>query len=57
MHGILDHRAPGNGDVDFAALAARIPPAAARTLEINQHEPDEDVAQGLALLREVEVVG
>ena len=57
VRGILDHRAPGNGDVDFAALAARIPPDAARTLEIAQHEPDADLARGLTLLRDAGVVG
>ena len=56
VRGLRDHRAPGNGDVDFAALAARIPPDAARTLEIDEQEPDADVARGLALLRDAGVV-
>ncbi len=56
MDGLLDHRAPGNGDVDFAWLAARIPPNVARTFEIDQREPDADVARGLVLLREAGVV-
>ena len=57
VRGIADHRAPGNGDVDFAALAARLPPAAARTLEIDQREPDADVAHALDVLRAAGVVG
>ncbi len=57
VRGILDHRAPGNGDVDFARLAARLPAAAARTFEIDQHEPDADVARALELLRGARVVG
>lgn len=55
--GIRDHRAPGNGDVDFAALASLIPPGAGRTLEIDEQESDDEVARGLALLREIGVVG
>jgi len=51
VRGIVDHRAPGTGDVDFAWLAARIPATAARTFEVDQHEPDEDLARGLGVLR------
>ncbi len=53
---LTDHRAPGNGDVDYAWLAARIPAAAGRTFEIDQHESDEDVARGLEVLRAAGVV-
>ncbi len=56
VRGLRDHCAPGNGDVDFAALAAHIPPGAARTLEIDEQEPDADVASGIALLRNAGVV-
>ena len=59
VRGIVDHRAPGNGDVDFEDLAARIRaanPLAARTFEIDQHESDEDVAQGLEVLRAAGVI-
>ncbi|MQC18849.1 MAG: sugar phosphate isomerase/epimerase [Chloroflexi bacterium] len=59
VRGLTDHRAPGNGDVDFAWLAERIAaaaPGAARTFEIDQRESDEDVARGLRLLREAGIV-
>ena len=49
--GLRDHRAPGNGDVDFAWLAERLPASASRTLEIDQHEPDEAVGGALDVLR------
>lgn len=55
VRGLTDHRAPGNGDVDFRWLAQRIAaanPAALRTFEIDQHESDKDVAAGLRLLVE-----
>ena len=52
VDGVRDHRAPGNGDVDFGWLAARLPPAAARTVEIDQHESDDDVRAAVAHLRE-----
>ncbi|MFN8585390.1 MAG: sugar phosphate isomerase/epimerase [Dehalococcoidia bacterium] len=51
VRGLVDHRAPGAGDVDYAWLAARVAPSAARTLEIDQHEPDESVARALDVLR------
>lgn len=56
VRGLLDHRAPGNGDVDFAWLAERVAaanPSAARTFEIDQHEPDEDLAYGRRLLTDL----
>ncbi len=56
VRGLLDHRAPGNGDVDFGWLAERLPASAVRTLEINQHETDDDLVRGLALLAEAGVV-
>ena len=59
VRGLTDHRAPGNGDVDYTWLAERIAaanPDAARTFEIDQHESDEDVARGLRLLREHGIV-
>lgn len=59
VRGLTDHRAPGNGDVDFAWLAERITranPDALRTFEIDQHESDEDVASGLRLLIEAGIV-
>ena len=59
VRGLTDHRAPGNGDVDFVWLADRIAaanPSATRTFEIDQHETDEDVARGLRLLVEAGIV-
>jgi sugar phosphate isomerase/epimerase len=59
VRGLVDHRAPGNGDVDYAWLARRINaanPMAARTFEIDQRESDEDVARGLEILRAAGVV-
>jgi sugar phosphate isomerase/epimerase len=52
VDGLRDHRAPGNGDVDFAWLAERLPRTAARTLEIDQREPDKAVRGAVARLRE-----
>jgi sugar phosphate isomerase/epimerase len=44
VRGILDHRGPGNGTLDWAMIAANLPPTALRVLEIDQHEPEELVA-------------
>jgi sugar phosphate isomerase/epimerase len=57
VRGLTDHRAPGNGDVDLAWLAARIPAHVPRTFEIDQHEPDAEVAHGLVLARNAGMLG
>jgi len=51
VNGLLDHRAPGNGSLDWAYVAAAIPPDTLRVLEINQHEPDSLVAGAIDFLR------
>jgi sugar phosphate isomerase/epimerase len=51
VNGITDHRAPGNGDVDWRYLAAALPATAIRVCEIDQHEPDRTVAGASAFLR------
>ncbi len=56
VDGILDHRAPGNGDVDWSYIAAGLPPDALRVFEIDQRQPDEAVAASIAFLRERGVV-
>ncbi len=50
VRGITDHRAPGNGDVDWRYVAAALPPEAARTLEIDQHEPEPLLVESLRFL-------
>jgi sugar phosphate isomerase/epimerase len=56
VDGLNDHRAPGNGTLDWDYVAAAIPPNALRVLEINQHEPDELVAGAIEFLRERSVI-
>ena len=51
VNGILDHRAPGNGTLDWTYVAAAIPRDALRVLEINQFEPDVLVAAAIEFLR------
>ncbi|MER3421530.1 MAG: hypothetical protein C4290_13845 [Chloroflexota bacterium] len=51
VRGITDHRAPGTGDVDWRYVAAALPPDAARTLEIDQREPEPLLAEALRVLR------
>ena len=46
VRGIVDHRGPGNGTLNWAYVAAHLPPDAIRVLEIDQHEPDERDARG-----------
>jgi sugar phosphate isomerase/epimerase len=54
--GILDHRAPGNGTLDWAMIAEHLPETALRVLEINQHEPDAITGAAGAFLRDRGVV-
>ncbi|MCH8162053.1 MAG: sugar phosphate isomerase/epimerase [Chloroflexi bacterium] len=56
VDGIGDHRAPGNGDVEWDYIAEGLPAEALRVFEINQRQPDEDVAGAIAFLRERGVV-
>jgi sugar phosphate isomerase/epimerase len=52
VSGIVDHRAPGEGDVAWQYIVAGLPAEALRTFEINQHTPEDLLAPGLRLLRE-----
>ena len=56
VDGILDHRAPGNGDVDWSYIAAGLPKAALRVFEIDQRQPDADVAASIDYLRQRRVI-
>ena len=53
---LLDHRAPGNGTLDWSLIRDGIPPSAARTCEIDQREPEASLATAVRLLRERGVV-
>jgi sugar phosphate isomerase/epimerase len=54
--GLADHRAPGNGDVDWSYIADGLPAAALRVFEINQRQEAADVAAAIGFLRERGVV-
>jgi len=54
--GLNDHRAPGNGTLDWSYVAAAIPPQALRVLEINQEEPNALVAAAIDFLQERGVI-
>ena len=56
VDGLGDHRAPGNGDVEWDYIAEGLPAGALRVFEINQRQPDEDVAGAIAFLRERGVI-
>lgn len=56
VNGITDHRAPGNGDVDWTYIAAGLQPTALRVFEIDQRQPDEAVAGAISYLQERGVV-
>ena len=48
---LTDHRAPGAGDVELAEHARHLSGLDAVTLEINQHQPEEQVRMTIPLLR------
>ena len=50
--GLADHRAPGNGDVDWSYIASGLPAAALRVFEINQGQTPADVGAAIGFLRE-----
>ena len=56
VSGIVDHRAPGNGDVDWSYIATGLPPDALRVFEIDQRQPDDAVVASIAYLRDRNVV-
>jgi sugar phosphate isomerase/epimerase len=56
VDGILDHRAPGNGDVDWSYIAAGLPASALRVFEIDQRQPDDKVAASIQFLTERGVI-
>jgi len=56
VSGIVDHRAPGQGDVRWKDIAAALPPSALRTVEIDQRSPEPLLADGRRFLAEHGVV-
>ncbi len=54
--GLADHRAPGNGDVEWGYIREGIPAGALRVFEINQSQPAADVARAIPFLRERGVI-
>jgi len=56
VDGLADHRAPGNGTVEWGYIAAGLPPGALRVFEINQSQPPEAVANAIPFLRERGVI-
>ncbi len=57
VRGIVDHRAPGNGDVNWGYIAAALPPDVPRTLEIDQREPEPLLARAIGVLRDAGILG
>lgn len=56
VDGIGDHRAPGEGDVEWGYIAEGLPREALRVFEVNQRRSDEALRLGVALLREQGVI-
>lgn len=48
--GIVDHRAPGKGEVDFDLIGSYLPPFAQRTLEVDKSQTYEEMRAGLEAL-------
>jgi sugar phosphate isomerase/epimerase len=57
VRGLVDHRAPGNGTLDWAMVRAGIPATAAHTCEIDQREPEASLAVAIHALRRHGIVG
>ena len=53
VRGVLDHRAPGTAELDWAMVADGLRGLDGYTLEINQHEPDDAVRGARAFLDSV----
>ena len=51
--GLGDHRAPGDGDVEWGYVVTGVQHLPGYTLEINQHQPDELVSAAPAFLESV----
>jgi sugar phosphate isomerase/epimerase len=56
VDGLGDHRAPGNGDVEWDYIATGLPGAALRVFEIDQQQHEGPVAGAIAFLRDRGVV-
>lgn len=54
--GIVDHRAPGKGEVDFELIAAYLPPHAQRTLEVDKSQTFEEMRAGLEVLADAKCI-
>jgi sugar phosphate isomerase/epimerase len=53
VSGIGDHRAPGDGDVDWGYITRGLKHLSKYTLEINQHQTDEQVRGAIPFLQSV----
>jgi HAD superfamily hydrolase (TIGR01549 family) len=50
IRGVMDHYAPGLGDIDYQQIAAYLPPGAFRTLELHPNNTPEQVHASLRFL-------
>jgi sugar phosphate isomerase/epimerase len=48
--GVEDHQTPGLGEIDFRMVAAYLPQAALRTMEVQPHHNYEQIRQGIKYL-------